>query len=182
MFNLLPTKEKAEIYSQYKKRRAIISLFFTMFLFISTAIFLMPSYILTVYKEKEIQNQVERLGIVNKDKNRAELVTKIRLVNEKIRSVDIDDNQKSYYDIVEKIIAKKGSDIKIESFVVRDIVTDKKNAYQIQITGISKTRDSLFAFSDALGEIPGVERPNLPVSSLASEVDTEFVINISMSI
>jgi len=181
MFNLLPQDEKQKIMRQYKSRRMVVILLFSFFIFLSGAIFLLPSYILTLYREREVLVQAKIVENVSKGKNKAELVGKIKALNEKIRNIKASEVKIQYYDIIQKVLEKKSNSITVNSFLVMDKAVEKGNLYQVQMTGVAKTRDELVDFEKALDSIPGLEA-ELPVSSLASEINAEFVINITLTI
>ncbi len=165
---------------QYKLRRLIIILFFSLFIFISGAIFLLPSFILTLYREKDMLSQAKTIEDANKGNNKAELVSNIRGVNDKIRNIKTNENRQEYYDIIQKIIEEKDDNLKINSFLVFDKPEGDKTQYEIQITGIAKTRDSLVKFKSEIEKSSLGAKVDLPVASLASDVDAEFVMRITI--
>lgn len=183
MFNLLPETEKEKVRKVYFMRKAIVSLVLLLIVLISGSIFLLPSYILVTYRNQDVERQIEITNNQSKEKTRPELSKRLSDINNKIAKVDINESEFAYYDLVDRILRARPSGVLVDSLSIQSI-TEKgnKKTLQVQITGVALTRDSLVQFGNILKADDVYKDVRLPVSSLASERNAEFVINFQIEI
>ena len=183
MFNLLPNREQRIIRRQYRMRKLILMLGFVSFIAFSSLIFLIPSYVLTIYKVDETELQIDIVKRALNSKDQELLEQQINDLNESIKLVALDQQRLQFYDLTQRVLADKPRGVHVTGFLVQDnSVSDKQQTYRIQMTGISDTRNALVDYKDTLEKSGLYSEVNLPIESLASQFNTAFNLNLILSL
>jgi len=175
MLNILPTAEKKKIITEYRLRLASMAIFAVAALVLVSLVLLIPSYILAVSKFDNISGQISQLeskqDLTGQEKG---IDAQVRDVNKKVnlflagRGVD----RLSPPDIIARVIAMRGSTIKIQGFDY-DVAGDQE---RLAISGVAADRDSLAQFVEVLKKDPTFTSVELPVSSYVKSVNISFSI------
>lgn len=185
MFNLLPEKEKREIRRQYRIRKLIVILIFVSIVMIANLILIIPSYILTVYKVNEIQQEI---GFVHGQLERTDkhqLNNELDELNRKIGLLTTEYIDEQFHDILAKALVNKPSKVHITALLVQNREAasgEGKREFRIQLTGVSDTRDAIVEYIDLLKVGGQFDEVVLPIASLVSQFDTQFDINLTLAI
>lgn len=177
MFNLLPDSLKEVIRTDYKTRLIVVFLVMVIFIQLSALIFIVPSWVLSSYKEKEIILDAEAINQSVASKNTEVIVSLIRSTNEKLRILDTALTYQKLYPIINTIILSKDSSIGITDLFYTRI--DEKSA-DITLRGVSSTREALVAFVKDLEKSTIFKSVDLPVSNLAKDKNIDFYMNLSV--
>lgn len=183
MFNLLPEKEKKIIRRQYRMRKIIVILGFLSFIIFSSLIFLIPSYVLTLFKVQEMKTEI---SIVKNDligKNHQLLEEQVTDLNRRIKQVSLDQENPEFHDLIDKVLSEKPREVRVTGFLLQEVEDPaRRNTFKIQMTGVSDTRSALVKYTDILEETGLYGKVDLPIESLASQFDTDFNLNLTFSI
>lgn len=175
MINLLPDNEKKAIDREYKLRHLIVILWACLFFIIATGLFMLPSYVLTLYKGKASNSDIAKAAALNQ-------------AEEQKSKKEIDD-AKSFMKVLQpvsglllptNIIAIINKD-KTPNNTISNISysrADDGSAITILVKGVSKTRQSLSQFKEALTHETGITSVDIPVSNFAKESNIDFTITL----
>jgi len=183
MANLLTDDLKKQNKKEYRFR------FFTMVMFLSSIVLFfglvlsIPSYIVSLTKEKEKQSEIE-------DKRTKPLAEEgdikedaLATTKEAMIVFSQEDNFISMTDLINTIIEISdnvgGIDFSGVSYVLGD---EKQKESKILISGVSDTRDKLLSFTNALRSSDLFTSVELPVSNLKENINLSFSINATISL
>ncbi len=178
MFNLLPDNLKKKIKKQYNLRRVIIVLLFFIFIQISFMIFLLPTWLMSSYKEEDVNLRGIDLNNYLASLNIASTTENIKSLNSQLSVMD---KALSYPEIVmyiDGVLSKRTNSIHIDN--VSYTGSDSKNAI-LTIDGTSATRESLVSFVKNLQSSGMFKSVDLPISNFANDKDLAFSIKITIS-
>lgn len=177
MFNLLPTNEKKRILQEYRLRLLTVILFFSFSIGLVATLFLLPSYLISNSKDKEVAERIESVRMSTIFSEADEINSRLVETNLKMQSLVVGQNFLQISDLFDKILQKKTSAIRINSigFSVRE---EEK---QIVLSGVSLNRDSLSDFVRSLEEDETFSEVSIPVSSFAKERNAVFSIQLSVA-
>jgi len=177
MFNLLPTKEKKRIIQEYRLRLITVILFFSFSVGLVASLFLLPSYIISSSKDREISERIESVRMSTILREADELNSRLVETNLKIQSLLIGQNSEQTTDLFNIILQKKTSAVRISSISFYSKEGDKK---EIVLNGVASSRDSLSNFVKSLEEEEIFSEVIIPVSSFAKERNATFSIQINI--
>jgi hypothetical protein len=175
MRNLLSQQDKKKVIREHKFRIIIVSLLFTFFTMLTALVLLIPSYIISNYREgiMRTQSDIMQKSIESREKNISNII--LNDVKIKLKLLEVEDGNMFLADILEEIIDQKTSGVRIEEFFYRELA-DGNN--EILVNGIAVSRESLLQFRKNLENRNIFTKVILPVSNLASDTDIKFSINI----
>ena len=175
MLNILPTTEKKKILTEYRLRLASMAFFAVAALILVSLVLLVPSYILAVTKFNSISSQITLQESKQDLTGQGKVIdVQVREVNKKINLFLLGRGvyRLSPPDIIAKIIAMRGSTIKIQGFDY-DAAGGQE---RLAISGVAADRDSLAQFVDVLKKDPTFTSIELPVSSYVKSTNISFSI------
>lgn len=175
--NLLPSTEKEGLKKGLKLRFWTTALSILSSVFIVGFVLLLPAYLLTPRNFVELQNadflkkqDPSLVEEINNLPNEIDLKTKFLQTNI---------NGTSTVDIFSEIIGYLPNEVSITSISFSKNQTyEEKNGTLIVVSGISKSRDSLVAFSNLLKESGIFSDVNMPVSNLAKDKGNSFSLSL----
>jgi hypothetical protein len=177
MFNLLPEKIRAEIRKEYNHRRLVMILVFVIFLQVAFTIFLFPTWLMSVNKEKDVIIRSEDMNKNLSNLNIASTTANIKSINTQLTIID---NKLQYPDIVSFInlvLSKKATSTTISDIV---FVVNSAKKMNINLQGVSATRDTLSAFSKNLQKIEEFKAVDVPLSSYTKDKNLSFSVEIKI--
>lgn len=178
MFELLPDKQKRALKRDYFFRLIIVILVSVSALSVVSIVFLLPSYFLSVVREKAVSQEFD-LAVKSKSAlKEQELQAGIKKSKEMLKLLKSGESKILIRDLILKIIEKKNTGIAIGGFSVN---LSKNNKYEILMTGTARKRDNLKMFAENLRagkEFSGVD---LPISNFAKIADIDFSIMLKSS-
>ena len=177
MFNLLPENEKKKILQEYALRRYIVILMFFFVSGIISVIVIFPSNFLSILKATEIEGQIKAVNKSSILGEAEKLNQTLKDTNLKLTALQVPSNAISIEDVLQKVLNKKTSDIKIRSFSYKKSV--ETGASTVVITGTASDRESLSQFVNNLGHEALFTKVNLPVSNLTKNKNPDFTIQLT---
>ena len=176
MFNLLPDNLKKKIKTEYKLRRLTVLLAFIIFLQISLLIFIFPSWIISVFREKEaiLERDMMNQSLLSQNTNSAGLT--IAGINAKLNIISNTTEYLKVVPIVNTILSNKTESIHLNGLSYTSI---NASTSALTIQGVSTTRQSLVSFVKSLEKSGVFKKVNLPVSNLAKDKNINFFIDLN---
>ena len=176
MRNLLSQQDKKTLSREYKLRMTIASMILIFFTMLIAAALLLPSYIVSDYKQKTTHTHSE---IIKKSIEAREKSVSNTILNDtktKLQLLSLDIVKKSLKEGFETIVDKKTEGVKI-----RELFYEKKSedSGEILILGEASGREELLQFRRNLEKEEIFLSVVLPVSNLASDTDIDFSINVT---
>ncbi|PIP86941.1 hypothetical protein COW81_02830 [Candidatus Campbellbacteria bacterium CG22_combo_CG10-13_8_21_14_all_36_13] len=142
-----------------------------------------PSYLVSLTKEKEKQSQVEQKRAqttTEQDETKVEILNKTK---EAIILFKKEKDPVSMTNLINTVIEIAdnlgGIDFNGLSYVLGD---EKQKESKVLISGVSETRDKLLSFTNALRVSGMFKAVELPVSNLKENIDLSFSINATISL
>ncbi len=175
MRNLLTDQTKHRLRAKY-----LNSLFFIMFLLLSTAIIigagaLVPSYLLSQSRKSVVENKANlvKKGLKQRE---PELSTEaLKFARSEIGLLSESKGEKLFSDRLRRILEKKPPGISITSF---SYVAGSDEEGSLNISGTALSREDLLSLERGLKNEPDFTSVVLPVSNLAKEKDISFSLVI----
>lgn len=180
MINLLPIKEKLDIYKMYFVRRVIIALALLFVTVVVGIIFLLPSFFLVVVKEERLREQARDTIKTISSEDGMNIGDVIASTNTKLDILARDEGT-MLSSVLASILEKKGTRIALSDFLFQKDVQDGNQRKKIVVKGESLNRETLISFADRLKRDPLFSLVDLPVSNLVKSKDIPFSITITLA-
>lgn len=176
MFTLLPEEYRRKIVRRYRQRATIVALIYLSIAFAILFFVLLPSLI--ILKSEEIRlnlsiKSYEQSINTKKDESISDTLSKINSIIILLKNKAI-----SPTNVVE-MINEQADNVSIESFALSGFTPQ---SVSVSITGVAPTRKDLVGFSKKLENVFVGTKIELPVSSLAKDVDIPFSLTITLEI
>lgn len=181
MINILPIKEKKKNLTEYRFRLAIVAILAVVVLVLINLILLIPSYLLTVSKFNGVSEQIALQESKQDSSGQGKDVeAKVSAVNKKISMflADGPTDRLSPPAIIARIIAMKGSAIKIQGFEY----DGSGQLERLAVTGVAADRDGLAKFLETLKKDKSFTNVELPVSSFVKSSNIKFSLMITRGV
>ena len=177
MFNLLPNDLKQRIRSEYNLHLIVVALASVLFLQISFFIFLLPSWFISIAKEKDVVLQVATINKFLVDSKIEPIVSTIDMINTKLDTINSVLEYPKVTPFIDSIVSRKTKDILINEIFY---TSSGKTTGVLSLSGNSSTRESLVLFVKKLEETKLFENVDLPISNFAKDKDIKFSINMTI--
>ncbi len=174
MINLLPKEEKDLLVKMRLIRFVTLSSTFLFYTGIIASIALLPSYVLSVSKEKDIVILYEKLQLEESTKESNSLNVVVGDINQKLSLLPGDDPKRFSETFFEPIISRKGGAVSITSI---SYSKNTEGAFVGRISGVASTRSGLLLFVDELKKIPDFSEVSVPISNLVKDRDIAFSLD-----
>jgi hypothetical protein len=171
MINLLPEKQKFEVLREYHWRVAVVALWMVVVLLVVAIILLIPSIVLSQYQLDLSNNKIatpEKTATQSVSEVRQKIVYTKQLAGVLVKK----ESARTPSTIISMIVSYKTPALKMTGIT---IAPDMKT---ITIDGTSGDRAALVNFKANLKDDPMVESVDLPVSTLAQNIDIPFMIKV----
>lgn len=175
MFYLLPESEKKIILVEYKLRRTIIMLLFLSATCTISAVFLLPSYIISSAKDDEVMEKVDAVTTSTILQEGNELNARLSQTNLKLEALRPSMAGLSV-DAVHLVLVHKKPGIQLTGFAYRK---GEKETAQLSVSGMASTRDVLLEFVKELKAENAFSDVQLPVSNFAKDKNIEFNLEVT---
>lgn len=182
MFNLLPEKEKKAAKAEYGRRRLIIALAFFLAVFAVGAITLVPSYVVSFYRLREINQTAEALQKNIAIKNQSELNDLISSANKKTAAL-LQGSGPTATAAFAAIASHRSQHITIEGITLGQSASkekDKDKKMTLAVRGKATDRETLTRYAKELEGDPMFMQVDLPISNLARERDIDFSLIVTV--
>lgn len=170
MFNLLLPSDKVALYREYMFRVVIVALGAFLLVVAIGIVFLFPSYIWLRINERAI---LEKRTDTLKSSVSEEALSTIEEASAALATLSTK-KQVSYRELIEGLVAKRGSGIKLDGLEY----AFEAGKLHLHISGVSRDRESLVAFSKAIGKDPAYMSVDVPISNFVKDRDIDFSLNI----
>ena len=177
MFNLLPDNLKTKVRGVYRLHLVITVILLVLVLQISFLVFLFPSWLISVDKEKEILEQSAKSNKSSLDSQISMVNTTIKSINTKLTIFNTNLQYPKAVPFIDNIIAQKTNDIIIKKI---EYSLSNQTAGQIIIAGMSANRDALVTYAKKLTDSKFFKRVDLPISNFTKVKDIDFSINMTL--
>lgn len=178
MFNLLPESLKERIEKEYNLRRLIIALFFLFSIQVMFFVFMLPSWMVSKYKEETSTARVAQLDNSELLSNSNAIRPIIRSINAELILIDRSLEYPKVAPYLDSILAIKTSAIRINQF---SFVPNSTSTETINMQGIASTRDALVNFKRGLDDSGLFKNVDLPVSNFTKDKNIAFNITLVVS-
>lgn len=172
MINLLPLENQRLLRAIYRKRFINITLVVLSFLFISSTIMLVPSYVIYKAKGAEALSRLGEFSEEDRQKTEEGLATIAKFKQNLGQIFPATVAGVTLSERLNLVLSVREEGLNITEISI----TDKKN---FSLRGVAETRQDIISFVDALESIPDVTEVNSPISNLIAERDGTFVISFS---
>ena len=177
MFNLLPENLKEKVKSEYRLRLLITIFVLIIFLQVFFLITLLPSWIISDYKENITSNQLAETKQTTLYKDADNVVANIKSINIKLNFINTLDYPK-VTNYIKVIVSNKSRSVHINRL---SYAPAAKNTIAIVLGGVSDSREALVTFIKNLQNSGSFKTADLPISNLAKEKDLDFSVNLSIA-
>jgi hypothetical protein len=183
MINLLSLEEKKEIRKDYHRRVHSVCLPLSAFVFFIAVLTLLPSYFMSLRAYEKILKESKSEEVVNKQSQEAEMRSLVTDANKKILLLKKVESKNGAWDIFNKILSMRPDGVTITGFSYEyRIPTANAKAQEtvkaISIQGVSKSRETIQTFTNTVKKDRNFKSVDLPISSLISDSDFSYNINI----
>ena len=173
MFKLLTEEHKVKVRKEYSSRLIVVVLSAFVFVLITGLIGLMPSYILSDIKYREVASLAEDAALGGSEKNEDEIWFEKMKLRLNILNPDFDTDRPSEF--VEKVIGERGTGIRLAGFSW----IKGKDDVSLMVRGVADTRQDLIAFEERVKASEEFSNVSLPISNLASDSNIEFSLTFN---
>jgi len=172
MINLLPLRVKHKIFWDQTVRFMSVSFIFISLGLLLLILFSLPVSILEDYQLSSIREDKE--FTVEVENQRKEREVDNADIQNLIKHIESYAPKYSYWSLIEEFDTLAQAGIFIDSF-------DFNEKNEVVISGISENRSSLSDFRDELEANKQFKTVELPLSSLATEINTPFTIKLKLN-
>jgi len=189
MINLLPMEEKKKLRDGYRMLVLAVSLPMLSSVLVVALLTLFPSFVLTLSNYEKILNDSKSSEAVTKQAQEQEMKDTVKSVNLKLailRSASSEIKASAFF---EQILRNRSEGVFITALSYEKspggTLLSKRNTTPsgpvIALSGYAEKRDDLLSFVSNLKKIKGFSSVDLPISSLVSESDLPYSLNIAVS-
>jgi len=178
MLKLLPKNQLAKVKREYHLRIATTALFFAFLAIILATAFLMPSYILSVYRVVEIKTDLVTVRNKIIEDNKSNLGPQVKNAKSQLDALDTFTSDVYWYGLLSRLIGSRSAGISINRIA---FTRAGEGEGSISFGGVAKTRGALTTLVKNLERQTVFSKINLPVSNLAKSKDIDFSLNTLVS-
>ncbi len=174
MSNLLSQEQQKKVYQEYVSRRGSVLLVFGCFSLCALFIFLLPSYVISYFKEQELQLAVKEFTRSDLLSNEHTLEHTLQAVNEKLDMVSVSNATSSISAVVTTIVTDR-----VPGIIINKISYQQATPATIVVGGVSHGRENLTAFIKNLSKEGLFSSVTVPISDFAKDINIVFSIQIT---
>lgn len=178
MFNVLPEKLKKKIKSGYRLRLSIVIVLTIFIIQISFLVLIFPSWLSSLYKEREMLVQAENSNRATLDSNIETINSTIKAVNTRMMIINSAMKYPKVVPFIDSVLSEKSKSISINEIIY---ISSGENSGKIILAGTSASRDSLVLFVKKLEETKLFKKIDLPISNLTKVTNINFTIELIIS-
>ncbi|MEI7777212.1 MAG: hypothetical protein WCI52_01245 [bacterium] len=173
MFTLLTTERRKALKQEYKKRFFVIFFSLVSCSIFITAVFLLPSIVISKVKQKEEEVTLSSVTSSGSVSFRGVLLDQSKKVSQEIMVLKTPDLKPS--ESISEVLKSQDSTIKIKSFQYQ-----YSSVYStLIIAGVADSRNDLIRFSKLLQADSKFSGAEFPISNLSVENNIDFTIKIT---
>jgi hypothetical protein len=177
MINLIPNEEKKLMAKNFFYRLATVFFMALGFCMLIASVTLLPSYFLSSTKEDLITKKLEAEKAEPIDLLDQQTLKTLSDIDNKLLTIEKSEKNKFVVSerIVNQIVSKRISDVKINQIVYENSDTGEKI---INIYGTASSRSRLLVFREILEENPLFKQVNLPISNFIKGSNIQFSLSL----
>jgi len=182
MINLLPDSDKKNNDQEYRLRRMALVVFLLIVVVLSSMAFMTPSYVLSRYRASGEKDGLANQTSESQGGNEKDLEFQINTAKNLTTLLKPDVYTKPS-EIINFIAKDKTENNTISAINYNRVLNAKASStvVSVGVSGLAKTRQSLVAFTEALGRETGIEKVDVPVSNFAKDSNINFTFTIVTS-
>ncbi len=174
MFTLLTPERRKALKQEYRKRFFIVLLIAVSCSIFITAVFLLPSIVISKIKQKEDETTLSSLNSFSAKYGGSNIfLEESKKTTEEVSILKTPDIQPS--GSISEVLKLQDSSIKIRSFQYQY----NSVLSTLLIAGVANSRDDLIRFSKLLQADPKFSAAEFPISNLSVENNIDFTIKIT---
>lgn len=173
MFTLITEQQKKSLYRQYRFRLVSLIALLSSALLIVASVLILPSKIMLSLQKDALSSEKKMYEMSASDKNNQEIIESISKIKAMVLLANPKDTELSFQ--IKKIVDQKPASLSINNI---SYTRGQGSPSSITFQGVSKTRSNLIDFFRNLQKDSDFKNSNLPVSSLAKDVDVSYTINL----
>lgn len=174
MINLLEPSVRRSLNLRYQLRRVAALLTLLAVAFLVGAGSLLPAYLLSKAKEREVSLSAMTLEESLAARGKNELSSELVALREKINALETDASAKAY-EVLTAILVARPNSVAVNNF----FYTRKGTTWESQVVGVAATRDTLLAYQKELKKNILFTDVDLPINNLAKEKEIGFTLTLS---
>ncbi len=172
IINVLAQENKNKIKISYWMRFFSVSLSYLGLLFLFASVLLLPSYISSALKEKELEVSLESFNKAHKELDLNSMSNVVSDINTKLVVLSVENKRSEIVESIFKdILNKKTSDIRISSISYNQKDEDSAS---VQLSGVASNRASLSNFKESLISNSYFKNVDIPISNFLEKKDLKF--------
>ena len=175
MYKLLTDEEKKIVAKAYAERRAVVMLSACIFILVVALIGLLPTYILTTWRQDEVVLRAKtmiELGQTGNDEGLQNWLSKVKRELQ-VLSPKFDTDRPSQF--IKMVVDERVSGVRLNAFSWVKV----KNKVTLSISGVAVDRQALIAFEDDIQASRNFSGVTLPISDLARDKNISFQIKFT---
>ncbi|MFP4539830.1 MAG: hypothetical protein ACLFNN_02750 [Candidatus Paceibacterota bacterium] len=176
MFELLPEKEREILKSDYKKRRWSVFFILVFLLGVISLGSFLPTYLMIQFEKKHLSDRLEMVQKESEELIDPEMFSLMNETSKMIESLKPHADHVTIGQIVRLVVANKPEDVSITSLAINK--DEKEKSLKVSLAGFAVNRNVLLNFSNDLEEEEFINDTNIPLSSLTSEKDLNFSLQL----
>lgn len=145
---------------------------------VASAVFLIPSYVISFGTYAEVENEKENLNRLIAAKQTDEAAGDIKAVSDTLNALKAHTTKRDPTRIFERIVQDKPSGISIVSF---NFTPESDAGVTVDISGRANTRSALSAYVDVLKKDAAFAGVSIPLSNFARERDIGFNLKLQVN-
>lgn len=177
MFNLIPENLRNKIITDYRLRLVIVVITFLVFFQLVFLVLLFPSWLVSFYKEKDIDRRNDEMNIFLSNLNVGSTTSYVKLLNQKLNIINDSLEYPEFVPIIKNVLSKKTSSIRLGGLLY---TVNTPTSGSLVVKGVSDSRESLVSYVKNLESLEMFKKVDLPISNLAKDKNIDFSITISI--
>ena|SRR3989344_2398007 len=180
MINLIPNKEKKEMVKSFYFRLLVLFLVIASVSLLIAFVAILPSYFLSSAKNRIVNEKLEIQKKEPMSLPQEETLAVIKDLNNKLTLIEkAEDNKFTISQkVVNAIIIKKMSNIKITDISYQNDSASAKSSQKISIQGTAPSREVLLLFRQALQDDVAFKSVDLPISNFVKGSNIQFYLSL----
>lgn len=175
MANLVPPQGKKRIVWEYRFRVATVWMFLCAAACAAVAALMVPTYLLVSAQHRAVAEEMQADASQERFKDAEK---EIERANELAEYLHDEEGDITLTPFIETIDRRAGSEVTVTGYSLGTVEEKKRTSTVLSLAGVAANREVLTAFKDVLAGLEGVEEVDLPLASLAGDVNITFTMQL----
>lgn len=146
--------------------------------FTGVAVLMAPTYILVSAQQRALADETQEASLQERF---TEAKGELDVANELAAYLADDDGSVEFTHLVADIDALSGDRVTVVGYTYGIVEEKKRNRTILGLTGIAADRETLAIFKETVAGHEAVEAVDLPLASLAGDVDISFTMQLTLA-